>query len=334
MPVRPRLTILDAFLLLMATIWGTNYPIIKSAFRELPPQAFNALRMSIAAATFLLVMAAVRVRVRRRNGEHRHSPGLLASTLHTPARLTPRDWLALAGLGIVGHFLYQYLFISGLARTSVANSSLIIAATPVLIALISAAIGEERVGLVHWIGAAVSAVGIYLVVGQGMHLGPGLVGDLMVAGAVVCWAVYTLGSRPLMDRHSPVAVTGLSMALGAALYVPVAWPTVRAVDWTSVSPTTFALLLYSALFGLCLAYTIWYVSVRQIGSARTSVYSNLVPLVAMGSAAIFLREPIGWRKGIGAIAVLAGVALTRVGAGPRQPAPERGSSPYAGPGSR
>src|SRR4029453_4507493 len=101
MPVLPRLTILDAFLLLMATIWGTNYPIIKSAFRELPPQAFNAVRMSIAAATFLLVMAAVRVGGARRNGERRHSPGLFATTLHTPARLTRRDWLALAGLGIV-----------------------------------------------------------------------------------------------------------------------------------------------------------------------------------------------------------------------------------------
>src|SRR4029450_10792348 len=109
MSVRPRVTILDAFLLLMATIWGTNYPIIKSAFRELRPQAFNAMRMSVAATAFLLVMAAVRVRGRRPAGDHHRPPGLLATTLHTPARLTARDWLAIAGLGIVGHFLYQYL---------------------------------------------------------------------------------------------------------------------------------------------------------------------------------------------------------------------------------
>ena len=37
----------------------------------------------------------------------------------------------------------------------------------------------------------------------------------------------------------------------------------------------------SALFALCVAYTIWYAAVREIGSARTSVYSNLVPIVAM-----------------------------------------------------
>ena len=62
-----------------------------------------------------------------------------------------------------------------------------------------------------------------------------------------------------------------------------------------------------------MAYTIWYVAVRQIGSARTSAYSNLIPVVAMVTAVLFLGEPLEWRKVIGAAAVLAGVALTRAG---------------------
>ena len=41
-----------------------------------------------------------------------------------------------AALGVVGHTAYQYFFIGGLARTSVANSSLMLAATPVLISVI------------------------------------------------------------------------------------------------------------------------------------------------------------------------------------------------------
>ena len=40
-------------------------------------------------------------------------------------------------------------------------------------------------------------------------------------------------------------------------------------------------LIYSAVFALCISYTIWYAGVRQLGSARTSVYSNFVPIVAM-----------------------------------------------------
>ena len=51
-------------------------------------------------------------------------------------------------------------------------------------------------------------------------------------------------------------------------------------------------ILYSAIFALGVAYTIWYAAVRQIGSARTAVYSNVIPLVAMATAVIFLGEPL------------------------------------------
>jgi drug/metabolite transporter (DMT)-like permease len=218
---------------------------------------------------------------------------------------------------------YQFLFIGGLARTSVANSSLMLATTPVLIAVASALLGHERIGRMHWLGAAISTAGLYLVVGTGLALGGRrIVGDLMMFGAVCCWAIYTLGARPLMSRHSPVGITGLSMALGTVVYVGAVWPKVRAVDWPAVSGLTLGLLIYSALFALCLSYTIWYVAVRQIGSARTAAYSNLIPVVAMASAVIFLGEAMDMRKLFGAAAVLAGVAFTRAGGRPEPPAEE------------
>ena len=301
---------IDGLLLLMAIIWGTNYSIVKFAFQEVDPQAFNAARMLIASTAFLAIMGILRFR---------QSPAAVAPVGHglegifrTPARVTARDALELAGLGLVGHFLYQYFFIGGLALTTVANSSLMLATTPVVIALISAGFGQERVGARHWAGAALSLLGIYVVVGGGVDLGgQGLKGDLMMVAAVLCWAVYTLGSRRLISRHSPVGVTGMSMAIGTLVYVPVMWPHVQAVAWDAVSWRTWVSIVYSAIFALGVAYTIWYAAVRQIGSARTSVYSNVIPVVAMATAVVFLGEPIRLTNLIGATAVLVGVALTR-----------------------
>jgi drug/metabolite transporter (DMT)-like permease len=297
----------------MTLIWGTNYSIVKAAFDEIDPQAFNAIRMMIGSALFVAIIVGIR-RVPSTSDAPADGADAIASIFHTPARLTRSDWLGLIGLGIVGHLLYQYLFIGGLARTSVANSSLMLAATPVVIALVSAVLGQDRVSPLHWAGAALSMAGIYVVVGHGAsfdsHM---LIGDAMMFGAVCCWAVYTIGARHLMMRHSPVGVTGISMAIGTALYVPLVWNDVRAVDLLSVSAGAWLALIYSALFALCVAYTIWYAAVRQIGSARTSVYSNLVPLVAMVTAVVFLGEPLGPAKIAGAGAVLVGVALTRVG---------------------
>jgi drug/metabolite transporter (DMT)-like permease len=292
---------IDAALLLMAFIWGSNYSIVKSAFEELPEHPFNAARLAIASAIFLsLIVVARRVRV--------------PAVFYTPAPITRADWLQLAWLGFVGHFLYQMLFIGGLARTSVANSSLLLASTPVVIAIVGAALGRERIGRWHWIGAAISLTGIYLVVGRGAGLSSDtLVGDLMVAGGVVCWTIYTFGAGRLMERHSPLGVTGLSMIIGTVIYLPVMAGQIAAVEWSALSPATWLKILFSAVFALVVAYMIWYAAVQRIGSARTSVYSNTIPIFALTVAAIWLREPLGAGKLIGAALVLAGVGLMRIG---------------------
>ena len=267
--------------------------------------------MVIASTVFLSIIGVLRLRA--------PSSDVAATTqgaetiFRTPTRLTRRDVAELAVLGFVGHFLYQYFFIGGLALTTVANSSLMLASTPVVIAIIGAVFGIERVGPRHWAGAALSLAGIYIVVGRGVDIGGrGLTGDLMMVAAVVCWAIYTLGSRRLISRHSPVGVTGLSMAIGTVVYVPVMWNHVRGVNWVSLDWRTWTAIVYSSIFALGVAYTIWYAGVRQIGSARTSVYSNLIPIVAMITAVAFLGEPVRLANVIGAAAVLVGVALTRI----------------------
>ncbi|HUR20675.1 MAG TPA: DMT family transporter, partial [Vicinamibacterales bacterium] len=178
-------------LLLMVLIWGANYSIVKHAFSQIDPQAFNAVRMTLASLVFLALILWVHSRPFG-------TAGAFASVFRTPAPVTRRDWLQLAVLGLVGHCLYQYFFVEGLAHTSVTNSSLLLAATPIIIALVAAALGRDRISALHWIGVALSVAGIYIVVGQRTGgTGSSVRGDLMMLVAVCCWAAYTLGSGEL-----------------------------------------------------------------------------------------------------------------------------------------
>ena len=103
-----RVTAVDALLVLMVVIWGVNYSVIKLAFAEIPPQPFNALRMSLASVVFL---AAIRLARRRA----RVAGAQLSPALYTPHELTARDRLDLVWLGLIGHFGYQFCFASGVA---------------------------------------------------------------------------------------------------------------------------------------------------------------------------------------------------------------------------
>jgi len=304
---------MDALLVLMVVIWGLNYSAFKRAFEEIAPHPFNAMRMTIASTVFLLAIRAARRRARG-------AAGAVSSVFYTPHPLSARDRWDLLWLGLVGHTGYQLCFASGLGMTSVSNAALIIGATPVVIATLSAALGRERIGRLHWMGAAVSASGIYFVVGHDASFsGATIRGDVIMLCAVACWAAFTLGGSRLMARHSPLYVTGITLAIGTVPYALSALPAFLNVPWASVSLGTWVTLVLSALLALCLAYLIWYAAVQRLGAARTSIYSNVIPIVAMAFAALVLGEPITSTKLIGAGAVLAGVFLTRLGRVPITP---------------
>jgi drug/metabolite transporter (DMT)-like permease len=283
-------TAVDAWLLFMTLIWGGNYIVIKAALQELTPLAFNGVRLTIATALFLAAIA------------WRREP-----------RPTRNDAWRLLALGAIGHTVYQLCFLGALSRTTVANTSLVLGCSPVAIALLSSAVGHDRVPATHWMGAALSLFGMYLVVGRGAAFGAAaMTGDILAVASVCCWAVYTVGARPLLVRRSPIAVTGWSMAAGTAMFLPIAAGDLSRVSWSALSAGAWAAILYSALLGLGLGYLLWYMGVQRLGNARTSVYSNLVPVSALVMASVWLGESLTFAKGAGAAAILVGVLLARV----------------------
>ncbi|MEE2636439.1 MAG: DMT family transporter [Acidobacteriota bacterium] len=291
LPERSRVGATDGLLLLVVTLWGSNFSVVKVAIEEIPPLAFNGLRLVL--ASMVLVGAA----------------RLADATM--PRR---SDWLRLVALGLVGHCGYQFTFVLGLARTSVTNSSLILGCLPVTVLLLNAVSRRrEAVARRQWLGVALAFVGLYLVVGDGTALTLETIrGDLLVIGSVWCWGWYTIGSRPLLSRYTPLALTACTTVVGTVSFLLFAMRSLLALEWRAVSGWAWVGTAASGLLALSLSYVLWYRGVQQLGSARTALYSNLVPVVAMVVAAVGLREPIGVIKLLGAGLVLSALALTRM----------------------
>lgn len=277
----------------MVLIWGANFSIVKVALRDFPEVAFNAMRMVVATIVYAGVILATPARLR----------------LQT---VTRKDWLELAFLGSIGTFLYQFCFVSAVKRTSVGNGSLIIGISPIVIALMSAAVGHERIRPVRWLGIAVAMFGLYLVVGRGLDLtGQTWRGDALMMAGVICWATYSVGSQGILKRHSPLIVIALTFSIGATLYVLTMTPVLIATNWRTISGFSWMLMLASALLALNLSYWIWYTGLQRLGGSRTSIYSYLTPVVAMTVAAIWLDEPIAANQIAGAGAIFCGLLITR-----------------------
>ncbi|HEX6747819.1 MAG TPA: EamA family transporter [Longimicrobium sp.] len=285
----------------MVLVWGVNYSVVKHTLAQFDPLAFNAIRFCIASVFVLLVL--------RAQGD-----------LGAPER---RDVPRLIGLGVLGNVLYQGCFVLGLARTPAGSASLILAVSPVMTAMLSAATGHERPGWRTWGGAAVAISGIALITGGGIGLrGPReIAGDLILVFAAFAWAAYTVAARPMVRKYGAIRTTAWTMWTGAVGLVAIGSPGLLRQDWGRVTGLDWAAVVFSALFAIGLAYLIWYRGVEKIGNTRTAIFSNLSPVVAVACAALLLHErPSEWALA-GAVLTLGGVMIVRSDPGHASPVP-------------
>jgi drug/metabolite transporter (DMT)-like permease len=300
-PARPpvRLTAQDAGMLLVCLIWGLNFSVTKSAFDQIPPLPFTAVRFLVSSLLLWLVLRFI----------------------EGPAKLPPGVLKRLVILGVVGNTLYQLAFMLGLARTTATNSALILSTVPTVVAVFAGALGLERITpRMRW-GIALGTLGVILVIAtRGVEFDTRtLRGDFLTVLAVLFWAGYTVGLRRVPLGVSPLRVTTLTTIAGTPGLVLAGLPGVLRVHWEQVGLKAWLALAYASILSLVVAYLLWNRSVKAIGGTRTAVYMCITPLVAVLGAWLLLGERPHPLQGVGAVFIIAGVLLTRTG---RQTPPE------------
>ena len=297
-PVSP-----DLAILVLVLIWGTNFSVVKVALRDFSPLAFNALRFVLASTILFVVLRPTR------------------ATLNVDRRDIP----TFIGLGLLGNVLYQVLFIYGVDWTLAGNAALMLATVPIFVSLFSTLLRHEKIGPAGWAGVLLSVAGIGLVVWggvRGLQFGAEtLRGDITMLASAVAWSAYTVGAAPLLKKYGPLKATAGTMWIGTIVLVTISTPALLAQDWSAVSTVAWAGLAFSGALSIALAYIIWYYGVRHLGSSRTAVYSNTVPLVALLVAWATLGETPTWTQLVGAGAIVGGVLLSKLGSATSPAAP-------------
>jgi len=271
-PSKTRFTIIDLMLIGMSFIWGINFTVVKIALEDFAPLSFNSIRFSLA-SLFLLAL----LWIRERNLSIRR-----------------QDIGRLFLLGFVGNTAYQLLFIHGISHTTAGNSSLILATTPLFVAVLSSVLHIEKIQRRIWYGVLLSFIGIiFISVGAGKTPtipSENWIGDLLVLVGTICWSTYTVFSKPLLQWYSPLKLTTLTIAMGTPLLVLVTIPSLPQQNWSAVSTQGWLSLAYSFCFAIAIGYTVWYTGVSKIGNARTALYENLTTVIALIVAWLILSE--------------------------------------------
>jgi len=228
-------------------------------------------------------------------------------------RFTARDLLLFAALslGVLGNHI---LTLFGLRDIGAGAAGIIIGASPVITALLSALLIRDVPFRFVVGGCALSFAGVALVAGSNGQANSGespwLGGTLIVLG-LVSWALYTIGGRRAMERFSPLTVNWTTLALSLIPQLPLLFFDQRAQlsGFRGVPASGWLAVAYLIFFATALGQQAWLYGVKGIGPSRAGVFVNLIPVSALALSALVLGEPIGARKVIGIVLILAGVWL-------------------------
>lgn len=225
-------------------------------------------------------------------------------------KLTRADvrMLGLLGLGVLGNHL---LILMGLKYVSGAVGGVIIGSSPVVTALLSAMLIRDVPLRAVWAGGLLSFAGVGLVSVAGFQAAGDqpLLGSLLVFLGVVSWALYSIGGRQLMERHSPLTVNWTTLLVATVIQIPLLWTDRKMLEagLGSVTPADWMALGYLVLFATAIAQQAWLYGVKGIGPSRASVLGNLTPVAAIALSAVLLNESVGMNEILGIVLILAGV---------------------------
>jgi len=223
----------------------------------------------------------------------------------TASELRMLSWL---GLGVLGNHL---LILIGLKYVSGAVAGVIIGSAPVVTALLSALMIQDVPLRAVWAGSLLSFLGVGLVSVVGFKAvgEQPLLGSTLVFLGVVSWALYSIGSRAVMERLSALTVNWTTLLVATVLQIPLLWTDQKMLETgvSSVAVMDWFALGYLIVFATAVAQQAWLFGVKGIGPSRASVLGNLTPVAAIVLSVVILRESVGPVELIGITLILAGV---------------------------
>ena len=294
---------------LSVVLGGANFIAVRFSNRELDPFWGAALRFGLAAALFVVIALAMRLR--------------------WP---TGRHFVLTAVYGALAFAISYALMYWSLVRVTAGVAVVVLAIVPLMTLMLAAAQGLERLHLRGALGAVLALAGIGLITfGPGDVVLPLSALAAMLAAALCIGQSIILGKR--LSYNHPVMTNAVGMTVGALLLL--VFSAVARESWVfpRESEALWA-VAYLVTLGSVGLFVLVLLVVRRWTASASSYMFVLFPVVTIALGAWLADEPVTRYAVAGAALVMAGVwigALSPAARGLAAPLPGQAPPPAPGP---
>jgi drug/metabolite transporter (DMT)-like permease len=281
-------------LLLVTIFWGGSFSAIKHLLGLYTPMELVVARFIPAAFIFALIS--------------------IAFYPKESLKMLKEDFLKTFLVGLLGIPAYHLCLNNGETHISAGLASLIIGLNPTFTFIASSIFLKEKPTILRIAGLIVSFIGLFILVkfGSGLELNYSyLMAVFLTVLSPAAWALYTITSKPLTLRHSPMVVASVTTVIGT---IPVLFLIDRTFITKSIGiNTSFALSLgFLSILSTVIGNIVWMAAIKKISATRVSSFVYLSPFFAVIIGILFLHESMNFAFLIGGLFILGGVALVNL----------------------
>jgi drug/metabolite transporter (DMT)-like permease len=282
-----------AALLLTMILWGSSAVFMRTLALSLTPENSLAMRYSL--------LTVVNV------------AGLI--WLGT-WRIPKADWSRFLFSGVAGMAGYNYFVNQGFKLVPAGIGTIITMIEPLMIALLAAAFLGEKLNRFIFIGVALALAGSVVLFWHDLTSDTASnVPALGVVYLLLCctgWAIYTIATKPLLDRYDSFTVTAGTMIIAAPIMIGIAsdpvWVLAERLDGRQWAEVVY-LVLAAGIGGTLM----WNFGSKHLSGTTAGGFLYLIPVVAVTAGALILGERVTAFVIAGGLLMLAGVAAAQFG---------------------
>jgi len=224
--------------------------------------------------------------------------------------------LPLIGYGFFGVAMTQFLYFVAIKRIEVGVALIIEYTAPLFVALYVRFVMKKEVSKRVWFSLVLALIGLSLItqVWTGSKLDP--FGVLCAFGAAIALAIYFIGGEPLAAKRNPIALTTLSMGVGAIFWM--IFQPLWTLPWSSLSNPVMLphdlgvvslglIVSYIVVFGTVAPFWLYFIAFKYLDSKKAAIFGLLEPVGASVTALFLLGESFIGIQILGGVLVLIGV---------------------------
>lgn len=277
-------------------IWSGNFIIARGVIKDIPPVTLSFYRW-LTATIVILPFAWKYFFAERKVIKQRFLFFLLA---------------AATGVSMFNTFVY----IAGHYSTAINMAILGTCTSPIISVILARIFLKEKIPALRIIGMLVCICGILILLSNGNF--QNLVsfkftkGDWWILAAAFTFAIYNTSVRKKPAAMHPVNFLFVIFLLGTIILLPLYLFELKNEGGFAIDSFNLSAILYLGIGASVICFLIWNKAIVALGSGRTALFGNLIPVFSSIEAVFLLNEKITPIHIISFILVVAGLVIANL----------------------